>query len=318
MGIHDREYYRSENRGANLFSTAPVCKAIIFINVGVFLLEHLNIVDGNLLHDWFAATSAGIFRQGYVWQLLTATFLHGSLLHLLVNTYFLWVFGREMEEMYGERDFLALYLSAAVLSTLGWAAIDALAPKQGLSITHSMIGASGAIFAVVVLYAMFYPRRELLFMFVIPVEVWLLVSLYVAYDAYTLLSGVSTGTAVASHITGALYGFLYKKFDIRWSRLPWNRVKRPRLRIVPADPPREKPASRPATSSSPGPTWATNSASASKPAATAVVPEEQLEARLDEVLAKIAREGRSGLTEDENRILQEASRRARNKRSDRL
>ena len=81
----------------------------------------LNFVDGDLLDDWFAATSAGIFQHGHVWQLLTATFLHADLCHILWNMLFLWMVGREMEAMYGTRDFLALYLSAAVISTLGWA-----------------------------------------------------------------------------------------------------------------------------------------------------------------------------------------------------
>ena len=118
--------------------------------------------------------------------------------------------------------------------------------------------------------------------------------------------------AVASHLSGAAYGYLFKRFDLRWSRLAWQRMGRPRLRVV-APEPREKPPSR-----SSGPTWSPNPATAAKPSTTAVLPEELLDAKLDEVLAKIAREGRSGLTEEENRVLQEASRRARNRRSDRI
>lgn len=311
MGIYDREYYRGETRGAGLFATAQVCKALILINVGIFLLEPLHLADGHQIREWFAATSDGIFRRGHVWELLTATFLHGGPMHLVGNMYVLWLVGREMEQMYGPRDFLALYLSAGVVSTLVWAILDSFSPDHGF-----MLGASGAVLAVTVLYTLFYPRRELLFMFVIPVEMWLLVSLFIAFDVFVLLSPANnTGTAVEAHIAGAAYGYLFKRFDLRWSRLPWSRVGRPRLRIVPVDPPREKPAVRPSA----GPTWSPNTASVSKPAsATAVVPEEQLDARLDEVLAKIAREGRDGLSEEENRVLQEASRRARNRRSDRL
>lgn len=314
MGIYDREYYRGETRGAGLFASTPVCKAIILVNVGLYLLEELHVVDRGSLRTYFAAHSGAIFRQGHVWQLLTAAFLHADLYHLLINMYFLWVVGREMEAMYGPRDFLALYLSAAALSTLGWAALDAFTPDPG-----TMIGASGAVIAVAVVYTLFYPRREVLFMFVIPVEMWVLMSVFVGFQFYLMLRpGVDMRTAVEAHLAGAAYGYLFKRFDLRWSKLPWSGVRRPRLRIVSADPPREKPVVRPSTSAGAGPTWAANPASVAKPASTAVVPEEQLDAKLDEVLAKIAREGRAGLSEDENRVLQEASRRARNRRSDRL
>ncbi len=179
-----------------------------------------------------------------------------------------------------------------------------------------MEGASGAVLALVVLYTLFYPRREVLFMFVIPVEMWLLVSVYVASQVFFMFAGGNVRTAVEAHVGGALYGFLFKQFDLRWSRLAqvFRGGRRPRLRIVTDDNPRDKSASRPTNVR---PSWASNSASVSKPA-VAVVTQEQLDARLDEILAKIAREGRSSLTDEENRLLQEASRRARNRRSDRL
>jgi membrane associated rhomboid family serine protease len=313
MGIYDREYYRGETRGVGWFTTTPVCKTIILINVLVFLLQELGTVREASLFDAFAATSHGVLYQGKVWQLLTAAFLHANLIHLLLNMYFLWVVGRELEPMYGPRDFLALYLSAAVFSTLGWAVWSEW-------VTHSpapMVGASGAVFAVVVLYALYYPRRELLFMFVIPMEVWVFVGLLVASQVFLMLKGTESRTAVEAHVAGALYGYLFKRFDLRWSQMPWNRVRRPRLRVVPADPPRDRDREKPSARPTLGPTWSSNTASSPKPAAAAVVPEEQLDAKLDEVLAKIAREGRGGLTEEENRVLQEASRRARNRRSDR-
>lgn len=307
MGIYDREYYRGETHGSGwLNGLAPATKAIILINVIVFFLQPALETYG--LWDYFVASSDGIFGHGYLWQLLTATFMHEGVYHLLWNMVFLWFVGREMESFYGTRDFVALYLCAAVLSTLGWAAIDTLLGHHG----SSMLGASGAIMAVVVVYAMYYPHREILLFFVLPVQMWLLVVIYLAHDAYQLLAQPSSGIAVASHLSGAAYGYLFKHFDLRWSRLSWRRVTRPRLRLITPEP-REKPTTR-----STGPTWSPNPATTLKPSTTAVLPEEQLDARLDEVLAKIAREGRGGLTEEENRVLQEASRRARNRRSDRI
>ncbi len=316
MGIYDREYYRGESRGAAFLTSAPVCRAIILLNIAVFVVEHLNLIPASTFRNIFAASGHAIFAEGHVWQLLTSSFLHDTPLQLLFSMYFFWVFGHEIEAMYGPKDFLALYLSAAIVSSFGWAVVDALAMHDHSS---PLLGSTGPLFAITTLYALFYPRRELLFMFVIPIEVWLLVTLLVALNVFTIVTGREDGSAVASLLTGAAYGYVYKRFDLRLSRLPLGRSRRPRLRVVTADPPppsREKPAPRPAST---GPTWSPNPASASKPASTtAVVPEEQLDARLDEILAKIAREGRDGLTEDENRILQEASRRARNRRSDRL
>jgi membrane associated rhomboid family serine protease len=315
MGIYDREYYRGETRG-NLWlsGTAPVCRAIIIANVAIFLLGQLGFVQQDLLDKWLAARASDIFQHGYVWELVTSTFLHASLMHLLGNMLFLWFVGREMEAMYGSKDFAAFYFSAAFISTLGWALFHITRDQD-----VPAVGASGAVFAVILLFALYYPRREILFMFVIPIEVWLLVTLYVIYQFLLLLQWHHWGYAVESHLVGAAYGYLYKRFDLRWSHLGRFKTRR-RLRVVSPEA-REKPATRPAT----GPTWSPNVAGVSKPstsapsaALTLVIAEEQLDARLDEVLAKIAREGRGGLTEDDNLVLQEASQRARNRRSDRV
>ncbi|MDR3638257.1 MAG: rhomboid family intramembrane serine protease [Isosphaeraceae bacterium] len=308
MGIHDRDYYRGETQGSLWLSgQAPACKAIIAINVVMLILQSMQGPERPIEH-WFAATSEGIFEHGYVWQLLTATFLHGTVLHLFWNMLFLWMVGRDMEALYGTRNFVALYLSAGVVSTLGWAAMDHFSGGH-------MLGASGAVMAVIVVYALYHPRREVLFFMVLPVEMWLLVTIYILSDAWSLLVSDRHGQiAVASHLSGAAYGYLYKRLDLRWTRLVSARFNRPRLRVVMPDP-RDKVAPRPATSS---PTWSSTPPTAAKPASTAVLPQEQLDAKLDEVLAKIAREGPQQLTEEENRVLQEASRRARSRRSDRL
>jgi membrane associated rhomboid family serine protease len=310
MGIYDREYYRGETRGSGWLSgAAPACKTIILINVVVYFLQQ--VLDPHFVEDYLAASSDAIFRHGRVWELVTATFLHDphNVVHILMNMMFLWMAGREMESFYGTRDFVALYLGAAIVSTLGWTVLDTYSARPGV-----MIGASGAVLAVVVLYALYYPRREVLLFFILPVEMWLLVVIFLGYQVWEFIHpGVESKVAVASHCTGALYGYLFKRFDLRWSRLSWKGLRRPRLRVIVPDP-REKSVPRPSGSS-----WSSNPATIAKPSmTTAVVPEEQLDARLDEVLAKIAREGRVGLTEEENRVLQEASRRARNRRSDRL
>ncbi len=311
MGIYDREYYRGETRGSGWFSgLAPVCKTIIVINAIVFLFEQLTQLDEQITTTYFAASTEWTLRHLYLWQLLTATFLHGNLWHILGNMWFLWIVGREMEALYGSRDFLAFYLAAAIFSTLMWVLTAAVGHDP-----RPMIGASGAVMAVVMLYTLYYPKREILLFFV-PMPMWLLLAIYLAYPLLPVLSGANAGTtqvAIMSHLAGAAFAFVFKQFDLRWSRIISGRIFKPRLRIF-TPVPREPTRSR-----TPNPSRTTaNVGGAGKSAAVSVIPEEQLDARLDEVLAKIAREGRAGLTEEELRVLQEASRRARIRRSDRL
>jgi rhomboid family protein len=303
MGIYDREYYRGETGGPGWFSgVAPWCKTLIVINCVVFLLLQALQVDPLFLEDWLEASPEGIFKQGRIWQLLTATFLHAGLLHIFFNMWFFWVVGREMESLYGSRDFLAFYLSAAVVSTLGWAAIQAFQPGR-----HYMLGASGAVMAVVTLYTLYYPRREIFFFF-IPMPMWVVLGIYLVLPLISERERL--GVAYQSHLTGALFALAFKHFDLRFSKLVSGRFRRPRLRIfspVQVDQPRSRP---------PGSSRTSGESLGAKPSSVSVLPEEQLDARLDEVLAKIAREGRTGLTEEDHRVLQEASRRARNKRID--
>jgi len=303
MGIYDREYYRGEGSGPGWFGgVASACKTIIAINFVVFLAVLAFHIDKFWILDWLAASPEAIFRQGRVWQLLTATFLHDGLLHILGNMWFLWLVGREMEALYGTRDFTAFYLAAAVVSTLGWAAMHALSPHS------TMVGASGAVMGVVTLYTLYYPRREILFFF-IPMPMWVLLGIFLLLPMLTERQG--TPVALESHLAGAAFAVAFKHFDLRWSRLTSGRLRRPRLKIF-TPVVLEQPRTR-----TPGQTRGGGEAVGAKVPSVSVLPEDQLDARLDEVLAKIAREGRTGLTDEEHRVLQEASRRARNRRSDR-
>ena len=320
MGIHDREYYRASTRGSGLLSgVAPACKAIILINVAAFVAQKLFYPAFNQL---FAVTSDQVFHQFQVWRLLTATFLHAdNPFHIVGNMLFLWFVGREIEAMYGSRDFVAFYVAAAIFSTLAWAVADRFGPEAGL---FPMLGASGAVMATVVLYTLYYPRRELLVMGLFPVEMWFLLILYLGIDILGFLAAPHQGVAYAAHLGGAAFGYLFKVGDLRLSGFEkWARQRRrPRLRIVAPDP-REappKPATVRPTVGTSRPTAGSGVAPAAsvRPAPGFVIPEEEIDEKLDEILIKIARDGRAALNDEDNRILDEASRRARNRRSERI
>ncbi len=314
MGIYDREYYRGETTGSGWFSgVTPVCKTIIYVNAAVWLLQLLLKWDfgpTEFAGQYLAASPEFTLHRFRLWELLTATFLHKDLLHLAGNMWFLWIVGREMEALYGSRDFLAFYLCTAVVSTLGWALFDAATAHGEF---HPMIGASGAVMGVLTLFTLFYPKREILFFF-IPMPMWVLWLIYVFFPLLPMANSGPAKIAWQSHMAGAAFAALYWKLDLRWSHLFTGRPFRPRLRIF------SPVAYDQARPRSPGPPRASTivGGGTGKTPSVSVLPEEQLDARLDEVLAKIAREGRAGLTEEELRVLQEASRRARIRRSDRL
>jgi membrane associated rhomboid family serine protease len=317
MGIYDREYYRDESGGGGWFSgVAPATRSIIAIYVAVFVLMLLGTAgpeDPPFIRA-LNASSVEIFRHYQFWRLLTGPFIpSGSLITFAFSMLILYFVGREMELIYGSREFAYTYTFAAVISTLFWAIFDFFGPGHGQG--QLLNGSSGAVTAMLLLFALYYPNREILVFFVLPVRVWVILAVYIGFDLYQLLvslqlakAGDPTPTYYFADLAGAAYGWAYKSWDFRWTRLiRFDWFRRPRFRVV-----RPEPLERSRAARTPAMTGG------AKPSGAPLISEEQLDARLDEVLAKIAREGRGSLTDDEQRVLQEASRRARNRRSERL
>jgi membrane associated rhomboid family serine protease len=298
MGIYDREYYRRDGPKflESLTRTGQVCKWLLLINGGCFVLQLLTLKRG-LLGDMefgpfteaFLLDTQKVF-SGEIWRLLTYAFLHDpfSLFHLLFNMLFLWWFGSELETIYGSREFLTFYLVSVVL---GGVAFQAYASAVGQPMT--CFGASGGVTAVMVLFACHFPNRMLLLFFVLPVPVWALVAFQVLMDSFYFIGGARTKTAVVVHLAGAGFAFAYYKLQWRVSPLwTWlmalrGQRSRPRLRVFRAE-------DEPAEPVPIGPPSASNV-------------DEQLEAKLDAVLEKVARSGQASLTESEREILFRAS-----------
>jgi membrane associated rhomboid family serine protease len=111
MGIYDREYIRDESSGTGLFSgVTPVTKSIVAISVVVFFLENLLQWDSHgITVEWLAASAELTFHKFRLHQLITNTFVHWgptALMGLIFDMWFFWMVGREMESLYGSRDFL--------------------------------------------------------------------------------------------------------------------------------------------------------------------------------------------------------------------
>lgn len=337
MGISDRDYYRkSPPRFAAWMGDTPACTALLTANLVVFLLQLLTVRTTPNITALLSVDLPSL-AQGELWRLVTYAFCHDPHFrdlpwHLIFNMLVLWYFGPAMEGRYGTREFVRFYF-AGVLAAAGL--------HVGLSLlTHDggrMIGASGAVLAVLVLYACYHPRQQMLFMFVIPIEMRWLVALYLLFDLTPVLrmlagSGDPDGVAHAAHVGGLLYGLAYYWFDLRFTRLgdEWRnwrrRVKRPAVKLY-REPERPRPERRetPREVAPPPPVHAAEPrvtrmeerehGNALPPAAApGAVSKLDLETRLDEILAKIAERGEGSLTDDDRRLLLEASERYRRKR----
>lgn len=211
MGVDRRDYMhegREQRALAGWWATAPVSHKLIALNIAVFVLWQLRglqpFMQANFTVSW-----AGVFGEWRVWTLLTSAFSHQGLWHLLWNMLYLHWFGPDLEQVYGRRNFLLLYLHGALVASLAHVAWE-----HGWGFDVPALGASGAVMAVVVVTAMFFPQRTLLVMFFVPVPLWLLATFKLLGD----LTGMASGggdVAHAAHLGGAAAGFLFKALDLR-------------------------------------------------------------------------------------------------------
>ncbi|MCK9210523.1 MAG: rhomboid family intramembrane serine protease [Ignavibacteriaceae bacterium] len=212
MGLYNRDYNRPSGLGGfGLFP--PVIKNLLIINGAIFLLMMMmqNIVFNGvpaeqIIIRWFALMPLG---QGFqVWQLITYQFLHGGFSHILFNMFALWMFGAEIEHTYGSKKFLLYYLLCGVGAGLLHLFLSpiltgALAPT---------IGASGAIYGVMIAFAMFFPDRLIFLYFFIPVKAKYFIAFMVVFE-FLAVDSVGSGVAHLAHLGGALVGFLFILFD---------------------------------------------------------------------------------------------------------
>jgi membrane associated rhomboid family serine protease len=215
------DYDETERRFAQGWFFHTVVGWLIVVNVAVYLLEiiigHAKPAAFGVLFGYLALFPKDVFAHGCVWQLLTYAFLHdpANILHILLNMLFLFWFGREIEIVWGARRFLAFYLTAAAFAALAFAAVHYFIwPLQA-----PCVGASGAIMALVMVYALWWPNRTILFMFLFPMRVWTFVLIVIGIEAVSLVQTADNGVANLAHLAGLLYGYLVVRVAPRLSFL---------------------------------------------------------------------------------------------------
>ena len=288
MGLYDREYYRGDEPGSPFGgSERMLVTNLVLVNLAIFVADLFSPTTGpesHWLSDWMACHSDSLWRPWMWWQFLTYGFAHSpaDIKHIGWNMFALWMFGRDVEQVYGRKEFLRIYLVAIVFCGVVWAVVETL---QSGGQPAAMIGASGGMTAVLILFALNFPQRQILLFFVIPAPAWVLAVLIVVGDLLGA-TGYSGGGGVAftAHLAGAAFAVLY--FRGRWNLgrlapggLSWPRLgSRPKLRVH-----------RPSEDGG-------------------------LDEKVDRILDKINREGEASLTKQERRVLEDASRRFQNRR----
>ena len=240
MGLYDRDYIlRRLPRGHWTAGQYSYVVILIVINVAVFVADALS--QGRLSN--LTAARVGTLTHPWLWwQFLTYGFTHSPQpSHVFFNMLTLWFFGRDIEYLLGRKEFLRLYLVMVILGGIIWSALNHL---QGMPASLPMVGASGAVVGIFVLFCLHYPRRTILLFFVLPVPAWVAGVLLLAPDVLSAIQNRDSNVAYSVHLTGAVIAFLYSyqswNFGQLWDRMGglavWARIKyffqrRPRLRV---------------------------------------------------------------------------------------
>lgn len=254
----------------------PAVKTLLAANAAAFVFQLLADRFFEFTY-WFGLVPSAVVR-GAVWQVFSYMFLHGGLMHLLFNLLGLWVFGGEVEASLGTRRFFVFYIFTGV-----GAGLCALAFNLGSSVP--LVGASGAIFGILLAYALFFPYRPitLLLFFVVPLSIqarWLVIG-YGALEVLTVM-GSHGGRAAGSlaHLGGLFFGWLFLRGPgilnaLKSSAVRMRTGRQTRyLRRLDAE-------------------------------------RDRLQAEVDELLGRVAKSGMSGLSEEERQRLFDASKRLR-------
>ena len=272
-GYQNYQYDRGGG-GVALPRLGSTVRALIFVTVGAFLFQfflfHFRKFD---LARYLGVFAHDVVEKLYIWQVVTYMLLHDTrgIFHILINMLLLYWFGTELEQMLGRRRFLTLYFGGGIAGGLAYCVTQYLAEAR-----NPAIGASAAVMAVMVVFALHFPRRIILVFFIIPMQIKWFVLIYVGIEVLYSISSQPDGVAHTAHLGGAAFGLLYWRFGTAVARFfdhVEDRQRERHVRRLNAD-----------------------------------------EQRMDDLLAKISREGFGSLSRRERKFLNEQSRRRRDQR----
>ena len=245
-------------------------KTIIIINIIIYIFLELSGLKSDIFRQFGLIPSKTLF-EAYIWQPFTYMFLHDGFFHILLNMLFLWMFGKDVEQSWGKITFYKYYLVTGVGSGMLNATIhhDSTIP---------VVGASGAVFGILLAFAMLYPNRIVLLYGLVPIKIKYLV---IGLAIIALFSSILMNNSRVSHLThlsGMITGYIY----LNWR---WLSSRKPRFT-------KKKQISR---------TYSLNQNKKKK------IDCRLIQQNVDEILDKLNENGWENLTDTEQKILYRAS-----------
>ena len=211
MNILRRPFrYRNDN----------VVFTLIGINVLVYLAELL--LKNIPVIPYLSMIPLAILRRGWIWQFATYMFVHDprSISHLVFNMLALFIFGRQVERQMGSREFLLYYMLTGILAGI----FSFFAYLFTGTVWITLMGASGAIFAVQLAFATFFPSSVIYIWGILPLRAPVMVLGFTALELLFLVTGAGGNVAHSTHLAGFAFGWLY--FVVRFRINPWRAMRR--------------------------------------------------------------------------------------------
>ena len=242
-------------------------KILVSVNFGIFLLQTVARTEG-LFFPLFGLVPKMVWSEFMIWQPFTYLFFHGGIWHVLINMFVLWMFGSELERIWGKGHFLKFYFVTGVGAGL-------VTMIFGLNSMTPIVGASGAVYGVLLAYGLTYPNRTVYLYGIIPIKsLWFVIGIGVIafMSSFDNVSQISHLT----HLSGMMIGYLMLKRPVRFNDL-WFTIRKRTLEYKIKH--EEKKVSQ----------------------------HQVIEREIDRILDKINREGFDSLTEEEHDRLYKGS-----------
>ena len=191
-------------------------KVLISINFGIFILQSLSGAE-NLFFPLFGLVPKLVWSELMIWQPFTYIFFHGGIWHVLINMFVLWMFGSELERLWGKQHFLKYYFVTGIGSGL-------ITMFLGFNSMIPIVGASGSVYGVLLAYGLTYPNRTVYLYGIIPIKsLWFVmgIGLIAFMSSFNNVSQISHLT----HLSGMVIGYFMLKKPVRWNDL-WFAIRK--------------------------------------------------------------------------------------------